>query len=85
MEKNIKEIEVFEKIKEVVYELHPIKRPRIDSLEYIVNGNRKPEMDIMFYFYRDFDNSIKTQITIIDRFSLSKNYVQKNDCGTKKA
>jgi len=78
MEKNIKEIEVFEKIKEVVYELHPIKRPRIDSLEYIVNGNRKPEMDIMFYFYRDFDNSIKTQITIIDRFSVSKNYVQKN-------
>lgn len=78
MERNIKETEVFEIIKDVVYDLHPVKQPRIDFWEYVGSGIKKPEMDILFYFYRDFDDSIKTQITIMDRFGISKNYTQKD-------
>lgn len=65
-DRNIKEEDVFEKIKEQIYELHPIRKPRIDSWAYYESRTAKPEMSIDFYFFVDNDDSVKVQIGFMD-------------------
>ena len=64
-EKYIKDSEIFEKIKEVIYGLYPVKKPRLDSWEYLCTCTKKPEMAITFYFYKDDDGSTKTQVMFL--------------------
>lgn len=72
-ERYTKDSEIFEKIKDVIYELHPIKKPRIDSWECLINRTKKPEIEISFYFYKDDDSSIKTQVIFLDGNESVKN------------
>lgn len=66
MEAYIKEDELLNKIKENIYTLHPIRKPRIDSLAYYKKCEQKPEMSIDFYFFKDCDNLVKVQVCFMD-------------------
>ena len=79
-DRNIKEEEVFEKIKESIYKLHPIKKPRIDSWAYYEKHLENPEMIIYFYFFRDNDDSVKVQVGFMDgcrsfRYGIDESYL----------
>lgn len=65
-ERYTNDAEIFDKIKEVIYKLHPVTKPRINSWEYLCNCTKKPEMAICFNFYIDNDNSTKTQVMFLD-------------------
>lgn len=65
-ERYIKDDEVLNIIKDVIYELHPVMRPRIYSWAYLEKGIKMPEMEIRFYFYNDDDLDTKTQIMFLD-------------------
>ena len=61
-----KDSEIFYKIIDVIYKLHPITKPRIDSWNNLCNCIQNPEMSISFYFYKDNDDSVKTQVLFLD-------------------
>ena len=71
-ERYTKEDEIFNKIKDVMYKLHPIKKPRIDSWKCFCNCIKKPEMAITFYFYKDDDGLTRTQVLFLDGTESSK-------------
>lgn len=79
----IKEEQIFEKIKESIYKLHPIKKPRIDSWMYYESHSNKPEMNIEFYFFIDKDDSVKVQVGFMDgcrsfKHSIDNSYLTNN-------
>lgn len=74
-EKYTKDVEIFDKICDVIYELYPIKKPRFDSWEHLCNCTEKPEMSISFYFYKDKDDSIKTQVLFLKGTQSSKHSI----------
>lgn len=75
MEKYIKEKEVFERIKEFIYELCPVKQPRVEIddncyYRYIV-------LEISFNFYKDA-HFINTQIGFLDKENNFRYYLVKD-------
>lgn len=75
MRENINENQVFEKIKEAIYELCPVKKPRIDLR--IKDSSREKKIGIDFNFYRDEDNLIKVQIGFLESNCLTGRFVSK--------
>jgi len=65
-ERYTKDDEIFDIIKKNIYNIYPFKKPRIDSWEYFCNCKKKPEMAITFYFYKDADESTRTQVMFLN-------------------
>ena len=62
LKKYIKELEAFEKFKETIYELYPVKKPRMElEEEYIPTKNTS--LRICIWPFKDIKGIVKTQMT----------------------
>lgn len=64
MEKYIKNDQVLDVIKEVIYELYPVKRPRVEYDDYTYRYKNE-ELGIIFYFYNVEEGEICAQICFL--------------------